>query len=66
MVLPLPLFILQPFPSCYCVALAFNYNNSYNWFVTHKLTSQNNDEEVKSAPPIGLLLKKNQLIKLWA
>jgi hypothetical protein len=49
MVLP-PLFMSQPFPSCYGVALAFNYNNNYSCFVTHKLTSQNN-EEVKSAPP---------------
>ncbi len=54
---PLP-FMLQPFPSCYCVALAFNYNNYYSCFVTHKLTSQNNEEEVKSTPPDWFVIEE--------
>lgn len=42
----LPPLQVATFPSCYCVVLTFKYNNYYSCFVAHKLTSQNNEEEV--------------------
>jgi len=57
----------QPFPSYYCVALAFNYNNYYSCFDAYKLTSQKNEEKVKSALPDWFVIEEksaNQALSL--